>query len=159
MKVSISAYSLFILCGLGLLSVPNASAATIKSKPIGITTIIFLLAGVAAYYAWKKPGKVEPVRTDALLMEKIHYYLDCIFGDMGEEKEIKEVDLKTGKVIYEKKDARNLGWYIKTFNKKILPVLTVGTLLFKTRDDINAGWKNFIGTANGSLFKGTPAAK
>jgi len=123
----------------------NANSASEKIKTINIKpqSIRLITLGVVAtalgtYYTFKKPGAIEPVKSNDSLTKKIMYVLDSVLGDTGEDRKIVRFDLKTGEVIYEKKDPRRLGWLLKNFNKKILPILVTGGIILKTKDDI---WK------------------
>lgn len=48
--------------------------------------------------------------------------------------------------IYEKKEPRKLGWFLKTFSKKILPIIVASSIIFKTKDDIKKIVESCYGT-------------
>lgn len=116
---------------------------TPKSKDMIAVGLVASLLG--AYYTFKKPGSVAPVKSSDSLSNKIMYVLDSILGDMGEDRKIIRVDMVTGNVIYEKKEPRKLGWVLKTFSKKILPIIVASSIIFKTKDDVQKIVKSCYG--------------
>lgn len=101
-----------------------------------LITLGVVASALGAYYTFKKPGAIEPVKSNDSFSKKIWYALDSVLGDTGEDRKIVRVDLTTGNVIYEKKEPRRLGWLLKNFNKQVLPILVAGGVLLKTKDDL-----------------------
>lgn len=69
---------------------------TPHSKDVIAIGLVASLLG--AYYTFKKPGCMEPVKSNDSLGHKIMYLLDSILGDMGEDRKIIRVDMVTGNV-------------------------------------------------------------
>lgn len=107
-----------------------------RPQSVRLITLGVVATALGAYYTLKKPGAIEPVKSNDSVSKKIMYALDSVLGDTGEDRKIVRVDLTTGNVIYEKKEPRRLGWLLKNFNKQVLPILVAGGILLKTKDDI-----------------------
>ncbi len=107
-----------------------------RPQSVRLITLGVIATALGAYYTLKKPGAIEPVKSNDSVSKKIMYALDSVLGDTGEDRKIVRVDLTTGNVIYEKKEPRRLGWLLKNFNKQVLPILVAGGILLKTKDDI-----------------------